>query len=730
MSAEQYGRHRDRNRDNQLIKSTSGRDIGPIPDVVNPDRRASCKYNLQLYLETYHPTQFAKRWSKDHIKAIKAIEDTALRGGRFALAMPRGNGKTTLCRFAALWALLYGHHSFLLLIAATNPLAKRLLENTKKELRFNALLAEDFPEVCHPIICLAGIPNRCAGQICNGKPTCIEWTKNYVVLPTVEGSAASGAMLWCCGLTGAVRGVQHQRLRDDGTSETIRPTLVLLDDPQTKKSAKSFDQCNERMELIENDVLKCAGPGVRIAVFMTCTVIRRGDLADMCLEDAQWHPVRCKLLYEFPERLDLWEQYDLLRRDDIRMGDRDHRTATEFLRANYADMHAGSSVGWAERFEPHQISALQFAMDEWLSNSAMFACEFQNDPEPESDQIDDRISEHDIPLQQHPQKRGIAPLMSTLVTAFIDVQKRAMFWVVVAWAPDGSGFVLDYGVWPEQNQRFETYAKLQTTLDHKYPGKGKDAALRAGLDDLIATLLNRPWKREDGAPLTIDLALVDTGYEATLIKRAIRESPYKSRLIASKGFGVMAKHRPMGETPKTGEKNGDGYVSKFDSTHKVQTVNIDTNYWKTQTDARLSTSFGDPGALTLWKDQPARHELFASHCRAEPRQLIQAMNTGRMVYEYGEALGRDNHWWDGAVGNVVAADMKGIKVSDGGIAVAEQRKLSVADRQRQRLKCTNPVNAPGTLTPPTSPASEVAASAGGKKLSVAERQRLRREGRS
>ena len=47
-------------------------------------------------------------WSPDHLRAIEKIEQAVLNGDKFALAMPRGSGKTTLCKIAVLWAASTG----------------------------------------------------------------------------------------------------------------------------------------------------------------------------------------------------------------------------------------------------------------------------------------------------------------------------------------------------------------------------------------------------------------------------------------------------------------------------------------------------------------------------------------------------------------------------------------------------------------------------------------------
>ena len=110
-----------------------------------------------------------------------------------------------------------------------------MLESIKTELDGNDLLLEDFPEVVYPIQCLDGIANRCSGQLYKGERTHIGWTAREVVLPTIPDSKAAGAIIKVAGITGRIRGMKFKRA--DGHS--VRPSLVVLDDPQTDESARS-----------------------------------------------------------------------------------------------------------------------------------------------------------------------------------------------------------------------------------------------------------------------------------------------------------------------------------------------------------------------------------------------------------------------------------------------------------------------------------------------------------
>ena len=101
--ARSYEDRRNAERDRQAEQSLAGRDIGQLPEVVNPDRKAACERNFQLFCESYFPETYSLAWSPDHLKVIEKIETAVLRGGLFALALPRGSGKTTITESASLW---------------------------------------------------------------------------------------------------------------------------------------------------------------------------------------------------------------------------------------------------------------------------------------------------------------------------------------------------------------------------------------------------------------------------------------------------------------------------------------------------------------------------------------------------------------------------------------------------------------------------------------------------
>jgi len=91
---------RDLAKKNQARRAAQ--DIGALPKVVDPVRKAATLKSLRLFCETYFPQAFYLEWSADHLKVIAKIEEAVTSGGLFAFAMPRGSGKTTLTIAAAM----------------------------------------------------------------------------------------------------------------------------------------------------------------------------------------------------------------------------------------------------------------------------------------------------------------------------------------------------------------------------------------------------------------------------------------------------------------------------------------------------------------------------------------------------------------------------------------------------------------------------------------------------
>ncbi len=665
VSARSYEDRRNAERNRQAEQSLAGRDIGALPEVVNPQRKAACERNFQLFCESYFPETYALSWSPDHLKAIEKIETAVMTGGLFALAMPRGSGKSTLTETAALWSMLYGHREFVTLIGATESAALEMLDSIKTELEVNERLAEDFPEVIFPISQLEGIANRCAGQLYKGERTRITWTSNEIVLPTIEGSRASGIIVRVAGITGRIRGMKYKR--SDGRS--VRPSLVIIDDPQTSESAGSLEQTRKRVRVLAGDILGLAGPGQKISGIMPCTIIRPGDMADIILNKnthPDWNGEKTRMVYKFPTNMKLWDQYAEIRAESLR-ADGNFQKATDFYVANRAAMDAGAEVSWEAQYNHDEVSALQHAMNLRLQDEAAFQAEYQNDPLPDDTADDTLLSVDEICAKVCGIARGRVPLKCDRLTMFIDVQKALLFYAVVAWAEDFTGMVIDYGAWPGQHRREFSLADANPTIQSKFPTAGFEGGLYAALDALITDYLGREFQREDGALLKIERVLIDAnwGQSTDIVYQFCRQSAYAGIIMPSHGRYVGASSKPMTEYRKQpGDRLGFNWmVPNVAGKRAIRHVIYDTNYWKSFIHARLAVPIGDNGSLTLYGRLPGVHQLLAEHLTAEYR--VKTQGRGRTVDEWKlKPQSHDNHWLDCIAGCAVCASMLGASLPE------------------------------------------------------------------
>jgi hypothetical protein len=693
-----YEHDKRRNAKRQLEISAGGRDIGPIPEVKKPRRKIMARLKFERFCRSYFPETFDLAWSADHLRVIGQIEESVLRGGLFATAMPRGSGKTSLAEVACIWAILYGHRDFVALIGSDEGHASQMLDSIKTDFEANELLLEDFPEAVYPIVKLEGIAHRCNGQLCQGERTHIGWTAGEIVMPTIPGSKAASAVIKVAGITGGLRGMKFKR--QDG--KTVRPSLVIVDDPQTDQSARSPSQCETRERVLAGAILGLAGPGKKIAGIMPCTVIRPGDMADAILDrkkHPEWNGTRTKMVYAFPAAEKLWEEYGRIRAESLRAG-HGGKEATDFYRANRKDMDLGAIIAWEARHDPDELSAIQHAMNLRLRDERAFFAEYQNEPLAEEEARSDDLTPDQIAGKLNRMPRGTVPITANRITAMIDVQATLLFYVVCAWEDSFTGYILDYGAFPEQNSLYFTLANAKHPLASVVKAAGLEGQIFGGLDALTGGLLAREWMRDDGAALKIERCMIDANWGASTetIYQFCRQSPLSQVLTPSHGKYVGASSMPMREwTKHPGDRVGLNWkIPNLNGRRAVRHVIYDTNFWKSFIHARFSTAMGDRGCLSLFGTKPDDHRMFADQICSEYR--VRTIGRGREIDEWKLRPERpDNHFLDCVVGTAVAAAIQGVSLAESGASASADspKRVSFADLQRQAQRGRNfPPNQP------------------------------------
>ena len=702
--------HRNKEAKRDREKNESIRNIGIIPRIKNISRRNLCEKDLAKFIFTYAP-EGKDPFSNDHIRVIHRIENAIFHGGRFVEAVYRGFGKSTISNISAVWALVYGHRRFIPLIRANGEAAKDGI-NAIKLIFESELLSEDFPEICYPIQRLEGITQRAHAQLyINQKEeselTRMEWSSGCLILPMTDGAVdengefhknkACGSALLACGITSSkLRGLNKRR----GDGVELRPDFAIIDDPQDEESAASPLQVTKRLNILKKAIIRSAGHKTGMAAIMPCTVICKDDLVDQLLDfekNPAWQGERIPFVRKWP---DAHESHWLTKYKDIRTDYnpddpddfiRARIAATEYYRQNQEIMDAGGEVSWSHCFaeSEHEISSLQHAYNALIDDGEeAFASEFQNEPflPPEED---GQLAIETVWQRIQPNlSRGEIPTTCETITAFIDVQQTCLYWVICAWSQGFTGYIVDYGVFPQQNRNYFALRDVKHTLMHRYSGSGQEGAWRKGFEELTEIILGKEYIRDDGTPLRITRCLIDAndGNAAQTVFDFCRQSKFATIVMPARGRGVTASGTPFSDYKR---KPGDK-VSPFNwripaSTGKTtgRYILSDVNFWKSFVRSRWHTTTGDPGCLNLFgkekNDAAASHLMFGEHMVSE--YSVKTEGRGRTVDEWSLRPNRENHWFDGMVGCAIAASEQGIMLESQS-ANRKYRRDTVSARER------------------------------------------------
>lgn len=706
-----YAAFRDKQAAIMKRKREAGFEIGQLPPVADPIRKADARQSLQVFNEIYLTRFFTDEktgrfwpWSKTHIDLMDMIERAVWDSEQDAIMMPRGSGKTSHIKAGAIWGILYGYISWLCVLAATAPLAYKIIASLQMILETNELLLADFPEAIFPIMALERNALRARKQTYLGKLTRIIYNEAEIVFPDIPGSPCAQAIITSTGLEGS--GIRGQvKSLPDGSQR--RPTFAFIDDAQTRESAKSEMQTADRIDLLDGDVLQMGPPGSPIAAMLAGTVIRRGDAMDKIAESPKWESIRRPMLTSMPlhwretppdvPHENWWDMYaDLMKTKKTNQarnlyaehrptGDRagcleilDEQRPCKVCEQRSVCMDAEAVTYWRHRKYPKDLSPIQTAMNIAILTPRVFASEMQQQP------LEIKLQNSKITPAQMVQKvngldREHVPPDATVLSVGVDVHMDILYFVVVAWEPDFTGYVLHYGTFPEQPVKWFLQSNPPRTLSAMYreehnsgagAGSGssdEDGIIAWGLERLCGTLLKHEFERHMAGnvmPVQADIMLVDRGYKPKLIY-LVRRKLATPIMRAALGIPISPTNKPIDAyTKKPGWKIGDNwYIPNVRGTREYPHVCVDTSEWKYRLHSALCLQPGAAGSLSLFgtASTMSDHEPFASHVAGSEFDLAPVVN-GRQRHQYKPLPGGpDNHWLDTLVHAAVGASIMGCK---------------------------------------------------------------------
>ncbi len=584
-----------------------------LPAVKDPARRESCQYDLPRFLQTYLPYIFTRPFSPAGLRFLRDLQRLLLGGGLKAIAQPRGTGKTATISGSMIWAAVYGHRRYLVAIGATDAAAEHLIKDILSNLQGEMLLA-DFPEYAIPFMAIEGRPQRCGSQTYKGKVTGIGQKVDVLVLPSLLGEKGDGATIQAAGLTGAVRGM-HQVNK---AGVWVRPDFALLDDPQTRESAKSQTQTDDREQIILGDVMGLAGHDREISACMACTVIAKGDLADRFLDmekRPEWKGQRERLVTKWGGTEKLWAEYDVIWRDE-EAGRLPDGTCMKWWREHREAVEKGCRVLDPALFGSGEVSALQHARNLYLKHGKdAFDAEYQNDPPSLTPEAEYHLDRENVLEKLTHRARGAIPSDCPTVTAGVDVNRYAVAWLVVASNLAGDVNVIDYGWWTPPRRR-------QVWEDNE----NKEEQIAAALNAVVEGLLADRRYGDDLATIAID-----AGYSATTVydtAQALQLRHKHRRIVAARGLPgdryVVPRNRravfALGVEADVRRQFPAGTVLYFNS-----------HFWHLSTQKGWLLPMGAQGGTTVFGRTETQHAEFASQVTADELVKTDLGDGGRQV---------------------------------------------------------------------------------------------------
>lgn len=612
---------RDQNADNVAAFTSRRNEVGIIPPPKDLVRKERCRLNLEAFGWEYCRMLLRHRASPDIREGlIRDVQQCIVEGGQSATLFARGAGKTTwVDQIAPVWAMLYGHRRYPVVIGATLRAAKQNLKAIKTLLERSDEIAADFPAIVKPIRHLGGISQRAAAQTYKGDKTDIAWGSDRIVLPTLRGDdgqpldAGCGAIVTVAGIGGAIRGANEAGQR---------PDMLLIDDPQTRKIAASPVLVAGVLEYIRSDALALAGHDTTIAAFLTITPQKFGDVATAISSSeayAEWSRKVQPFIKKLPPK---WEQLVSLFCEeyarDAAANDFTRPRSTAWYKAN-ARLFADMEVIDAEQFDhtrecdaKHHLLNLRAKL-----GAQAFDAEIMMTVRDAGSALE--INQELVANAINGTPRGVCPAGMTNIFGFCDVNIQAgagLSWALVAFGPKRTAAVVDYGRYPADG------SPLVGKNESNY---NRDRIIAAALDNLAKTLARRTFKVDGGGEARLQVLAFDRGWEPDVVMSRVqylnKAVPLGFRINALLGVPWQRFGMDRLDVAQRGDHiypavyNPDKKAAK--KGHGVQYLSFCAPYWREIMQSSFLESPLAAGSLSLFGTDAVVHLPFAAEVCAE-----------------------------------------------------------------------------------------------------------------
>ncbi|MDR3370684.1 phage terminase large subunit [Rhodoferax sp.] len=316
-------------------------------DHAARDQRATRAQNdYEFFCKTYFPhyvkgdPSLFHRWFYDTVPVLIDKPE----GQLLDISAPRGEAKSTLgTQLFTLWCIVTKRKHFIPIVMDALDQAATMLEAVKVELESNPRLQMDFPDVTG------------AGRV---------WNAGVIV-------TVGGVKVQAFGSGKRMRGLRHG---------PYRPDLVMLDDIENDENVRSKEQRDKVEQWVKKVVLPLGPPDGSMDVLYLNTILHYDSAANRFHRNPLWRRKKFKAIVRWPDRMDLWEQWEELlineaeedSSDDAMQGA--ESPADKFYAANKVAMDAGAIVSWPTTRPLVKLMRIR------AGDHHAFDCEYQNDP--------------------------------------------------------------------------------------------------------------------------------------------------------------------------------------------------------------------------------------------------------------------------------------------------------------------------------------------------------------
>lgn len=299
------------------------------------ERRAKAHADYGYFVDTYFPHYVRSPHKSELHKYLFARLPEIVASDKSetdAIAAPRGEAKSTLVsQLFVLWCLVTARKRYAVIVMDSIDQAYPMLEAIKAELEFNPRLMMDFPEACGQ------------GRV---------WQAGTIV-------TANNAKVQVAGSGKKLRGLRHG---------PYRPDLCVLDDIENDEQVRNPDQRDKLQSWLTKTVLPLGGAGAKYDVVYIGTILHYDSVLNRVLANKLWRTAKFKALLQWPDRMDLWDRWEELLRNE------GEALADLYYAAHQALMEAGAACSWAAR------PLLALMKIRARDGHDTFDSEYQNDP--------------------------------------------------------------------------------------------------------------------------------------------------------------------------------------------------------------------------------------------------------------------------------------------------------------------------------------------------------------